>query len=183
MIFLWQLDPLLGNLNLIGRVESLLFGLITAINRSQGAFQGERMIDRLCSHAHIRCHENKSQVGGRQQKTECSGKQVQRCQGWRRWMLPLSLLLAFPWSLVWQVPNWWHDMGPVGKLLFLLWSHSVSNIHRMAIQYVTMSLLSCLNPSNLSNDRKSHHLWKGKMVWKFHSCVNCDSQQWFLMEQ
>jgi hypothetical protein len=41
--------------NIRGKVECLLFGLIKAINCSQGAFQEERMIDRLHLQAHIHC--------------------------------------------------------------------------------------------------------------------------------
>lgn len=46
----------------------LLFGLITAINRSQGAFQEERMIDRPHSRDHICCHGE--QKSGRREVAE-----------------------------------------------------------------------------------------------------------------
>lgn len=46
----------------------LLFGLITVINCSQGAFQEERMIDRLHSHDHIYCHGE--QKSGRREVAE-----------------------------------------------------------------------------------------------------------------
>lgn len=63
-----QLDPLLGNLNIRGRVGCLLFGLITAINCSQGAFQEERMMDRLHPQAQIHCHGE--QKSGRREAAE-----------------------------------------------------------------------------------------------------------------
>lgn len=68
--FLSQLSPFSQKLNIraLAIVSILLFGLITVINCSQGAFQEERMMDRLHSHNHICCHGE--QKSGRREVAE-----------------------------------------------------------------------------------------------------------------
>lgn len=68
LFYLSQLSPFSEKLNIRALDVVSIVWLITVINCSQGAFQEERMMDRLHSHDHICCHGE--QKSGRQEVAE-----------------------------------------------------------------------------------------------------------------
>lgn len=88
IFFLSQLSPFSEKFKSFG-VWFLLFGLITVINHSQGAFQEVRMIDKLHSQDHVHCHREQ-----RSERQEAAEDRVQWDTGapfaeWNKMNVPI----------------------------------------------------------------------------------------------